>query len=135
MYDRQKLEYEQASEDWRHRDTLTWQMPAVLVVVGGVVVAEAFKLPAGTPIYIRHVLLLFALGLAVSLTIALTQNIYLQGKSCELIKTLNSETKRFEFKRFGSWALLILSWVISIFLGVLCWLSFFGNLWSFAGSP
>ena len=80
MDDRQKLEYEQALEDWRHRDTLTWQMPAVLAVVGGVVVAEAFKLPVGTPIYIRHVLLLFALGLAFSLTIALTQNICLQQK-------------------------------------------------------
>ncbi len=130
MNDLEKLEYEQATEDWRHRDTLTWQIPAVLIVVGGVVVAEAFKMPAGTPIFIKHVLLLFALGLAVCLTVALTQNIYLQGKSCELIKELNSETKRLEFKRFGSWALLILSWAISIFLCVLCVLSLSCNLWS-----
>ena len=135
MNDQQKLEYEQASEDWRHRDTLTCQMPAVLVIVGGVVVAEAFKLPVGTPIYIRHVLLLFALGLAFSLTLALTQNICLQQKGSVIIKELNTSTKRFCFGMWGSISLLILSWAISISLGVLCWLSFFGNLWSCAGSP
>lgn len=135
MDDQQKLEYEQASEDWRHRDTLTWQMPAVLVVVGGVVVAEAFKLPVGTPIYIRHVLLLFALGFAFTLTVTLTQNICLQQKGSVIIKALNPKTKRFSFGMLGSILLLILSWAISIFLGVLCWLSFFGNLWSCAGSP
>lgn len=134
MDELQKLEYEQASEDWRHRDTLTWQMPAVLVVVGGVVTAEAFKLPVGAPIYAKHMLLLFALGLAFCLTIALTQNIYLQHKGSLIIRALNPTTSRHDFRMLGSLLLLILSWIISILLGVLCWLSFFGDLWSCAGS-
>jgi hypothetical protein len=125
MDGRQKLEYEQASEDWRHRDTLTWQMPAVLVVVGGVVVAEAFQLTGKPESYVRHGLLLFAFCLACCLTIALRQNINLQKKGRDIIKALNPCTKRFCFEMRGSNSLLILSWVISISLGVLSCLSFF----------
>jgi uncharacterized membrane protein len=128
MDDRQKLEYEQASEDWRHRDTLTWQMPAVLVVVGGVVVAEAFQLTAESPDYIRPMLLLFAFSLAICLTIALRQNINLQKKGRDIIKALNPCTKRFCFEMRGSNSLLILSWVISIFLGALSCLSILSYL-------
>jgi hypothetical protein len=125
MDGRQKLEYEQASEDWRHRDTLTWQIPAVLVVVGGVVVAEAFQLTGKPQIYIRHGLLLFAFGLACCLALALTQNINLQKKGRDIIKALNPCTQRFCFRMRGSISLLILSWMISISLGVLSCVSFF----------
>ncbi len=37
-----KTEYEQVSEDWRHRDNLTWQLPSILLVVGGVALGTAF---------------------------------------------------------------------------------------------
>ncbi len=97
----------------------------MLVVVGGVVVAEAFKLTEESPDYIRPMLLLFAFGLAFCLTLALTQNIYLQKKGRDIIKALNPCTKRFCFGMWGSISLLILSWMISISLGVLSCVSFF----------
>lgn len=37
-------ECEQLPADWRHRDSLTWQMPAVLLVIAGMLVAEGFEL-------------------------------------------------------------------------------------------
>ncbi len=44
MNEGEKIEYEQLSADWRHRDSLTWQMPAVLLVIAGVLVGEGFGL-------------------------------------------------------------------------------------------
>ncbi len=125
MNELEKVRYEQASEDWRHRDQLTWQTPAILVVVGGLLVAEAFKLPADGPSWVRNALLLFAFGLSISLTLALSQNLVLQGKDRKIIETIDPETERFGFLKIGSLALLILSIAISIFLGWLCWSSIF----------
>ncbi len=125
MDELEKVRYEQASEDWRHRDRLTWQMPSILIVVGGLLVAEAFKLPDDAPSWIRNALLLFAFGLSTSLTLALSQNLVLQGKDRKIIETIDPETERFGFLKIGSLALLILSIAISIFLGWLCWSSIF----------
>ena len=48
-----KIEYEQLSQDWRHRDILTWQLPSVLVIGTGILVGEAFldsaRQPFGVP--------------------------------------------------------------------------------------
>ncbi len=130
MDELEKVRYEQASEDWRHRDQLTWQMPAILVVVGGLLVAEAFKLPDDAPSWVRDALLLFAFGLSISLTLALSQNLILQGKDRKIIETIDPKTKRFGFLKLGSFALLILSIAISIFLGWLCWSSIFGGFFA-----
>ena len=40
----EKVEYEQISEDWRHRDNFTWQIPSVIVVIGGALIAAALTL-------------------------------------------------------------------------------------------
>lgn len=130
MDELEKVRYEQASEDWRHRDQLTWQMPAILVVVGGLLVAEAFKLPDDAPSWVRNALLLFAFGLSTSLTLSLFQNLILQGKDRKIIETIDPETKRVGFLKLGSFALMILSIAISIFLGWLCWSSIFGGLFA-----
>ena len=37
-----RLEYQEASDDWRHRDRLTWQMPTVLVGFVGVVMTQLY---------------------------------------------------------------------------------------------
>ena len=121
MDDLDKVRYEQASADWRHRDQLTWQIPAVLVVVGGLLVAEAFTLPSEAPGWVRSALFLFAFALSVSLTIALFQNLMLQGKDRAIIEAIDPETKRFGFLKLGSYALLVLSVAICLFLGWLCW--------------
>jgi len=39
-----KEEYNQISEDWRHRDKLTWQLPSVVIVIGSALTAAAFTL-------------------------------------------------------------------------------------------
>jgi hypothetical protein len=80
----EEVEYEQISEDWRHRDNLTWQIPSVIVVIGGALIAAAFTLNIKP--FIRPVLLGFAILLSLCLTIALGQNLVLQklnGKQLE----------------------------------------------------
>ena len=126
MNDWEKMEYEQASEDWRHRDQLTWQIPAVVIAVGGFILAEAFKVE--TPIWLRCALLIFASTLTFALSVALSQNLSLQQKGRIIIQSLYSETKRFQFGKWGSILFEILCWATCLFLGLLCGLSFTGKL-------
>ena len=113
---RKAIEYEQVSEDWRHRDVLTWQLPAVLVVVGGVLVGKA--LDPQTPPWIGAFMLLFAVALAWCLTAALTQNLELQSMNRVIAERLYPGTERFPSDKQGSRKLLQLSWVVSIFLAI-----------------
>ena len=110
-----QLEYEQASEDWRHRDNLTWQIPAVLVAVAGFVVSEVFGASNLSPNWIRPGMLAIAATLGVLLSVALIQNLKLQRKSKDIIKSLH-DTERLEFPLMGSNLLIILSWGVSIAL-------------------
>jgi hypothetical protein len=112
------VEYNQISEDWRHRDNLTWQIPSVIVVIGGALIAAAFTLNIEP--CIRPVLLGFALLLSLCLTIALGQNLELQnlnGKQLKnLSKKIGKETQRVNFAMIGSYLLFILCILISGFL-------------------
>ncbi len=114
------IEYEQTSEDWRHRDSLTWQLPAVLIGVGGALVAQALELPAG---WVRNAIFFFAAALAVCLTVALWQNLRLQRKDREIIKDIYKNTRRFGFYKVGSILFLLLSVAASAFFVVLVFLS------------
>lgn len=114
-----ELEYEQASEDWRHRDSLTWQIPAVIVVVGSVAIVEAFNLSNDIPFGIRIWVFLFSFALAFCLSFALSQNLNLQKRSRDIILKINPKTKRFGFTKIGSRLLLALSWMVCASLGVL----------------
>jgi hypothetical protein len=127
MYDREKLEYEQASEDWRHRDSLTWQIPTVLVAAGGVLVAEAVELQEKHPL-LANVLITFAFLLAFSLTAALGQNLIIQAKDRKIIESFPPKTKRFEFCKCGSWLLFVLSICMTIFLAVVCVVAWLNKL-------
>jgi hypothetical protein len=87
----EEVEYEQISEDWRHRDNLTWQIPSVIVVIGGALIAAAFTLNI-KPFIIRPVLLGLGAFLSLCLTYALAQNLWYQMGSGEaLIKIANGE--------------------------------------------
>jgi len=119
MNDNEKMEYEQASEDWRHRDSLTWQMPTVLVTAGGVLVVEAIKL-LNTHSLLTKLIITLAFLLSFSLTVALRQNLKLQGLDRKIIESVFPETKRFGFLKWGSCMLLGLSIIMSIFLAVVC---------------
>ncbi len=124
----EELEYQQASEDWRHRDSLTWQIPAVIVVVGSVIIVEAFNLPDDIPFGIRIWFFLFSFALAFCLSFALSQNLHLQKRSRGIILHINPNTKRFGFTKIGSGLFLVLAWLVSAFLGVLCVLAFSSKL-------
>lgn len=82
-----KEEYKQLSEDWRNRDRMTWQMPAFLVVIGGVLLVSAFSELGDDPI-IRNAILLIGLLFSWVFTIFLTRNIYLQGLGQRLLNDI-----------------------------------------------
>ncbi len=102
-------EYEQVSADWRHRDNLTWQLPSVLLVVGGVALGTAFDQEVRLPTPIRTGLLMFAAALAWCIFAALNQNLQLQRNDRRILKELYPDTERFGrpgrhgFRRVGSW--------------------------------
>lgn len=121
-----KIEYEQLSQDWRHRDVLTWQFPSVLGLVGGVLVAQAFDLSKDHA-WIRSVVLGFGAGLAICLTVALIQNLRLQQANKDAIMRLlgkDEQTTRFEFAPLGSYLFLGFCVIVCVVLIVL----FFGSL-------
>ena len=101
-------EYSEISTDWRHRDNLTWQIPSILITIGGGLVAAAFLLEIDPQylILVRSTLLLFDASLSFCLTHALGQNIFYQvgsskalewiigGKECQKKKFLGVKCRR-----------------------------------------
>jgi hypothetical protein len=107
-------EYEQLSADWRHRDVLTWQMPAVLLVIAGVLVGEGFDLlNSKVNPWVVETLFAFAAAFAIMLTIALRQNLVLQDENRVNLERINPYTRRFGFPLWGSGTLYYLSFAIS----------------------
>jgi len=91
MTNLEEVEYEQISEDWRHRDNLTWQIPSVIVVIGGALITAAFTLNI-KPFIIRPILLGLGASLSLCLTFALKENLWYQMGSGEaLIKIAKGE--------------------------------------------
>ena len=82
----EQIEYDQISEDWRHRDKLTWQIPSLIVIIGGALIVAAFT--KGTPPFVTPILLGFGAGLSLCLTFALCQNLWYQVGSGEALKKL-----------------------------------------------
>jgi len=81
-------EYSEISTDWRHRDNLTWQIPSILITIGGGLVAAAFLLEIDPQylILVRSTLLLFDALLSFCLTLALGQNILYQVGSSKALE-------------------------------------------------
>ena len=88
-----KVEYAQISNDWRHRDNLTWQIPSVIVAIGGALITVAFTPNIGSEYtFIRPILLGFGAFLSLCLTFALIQNLWYQvGSEEALMKIVNGE--------------------------------------------
>ncbi len=80
-------EYKQLSEDWRSRDRMTWQMPAFLVVIGGLLLVSAFSQLGSDPT-VKNKILLIGMLFSWITTTFLTRNIYLQGLGQKLLKEI-----------------------------------------------
>ena len=126
-----RLEYEQASLDWRHRDTLTWQLPTALFAISTFVVTQVLGPDGPKEDWIKTVAVGGAAFLGFILSVALYQNLDLQKKSRELIKRLHTdfkgsselmknETDRYSFCRVGSCLFTGFSWLITLLLSALC---------------
>jgi hypothetical protein len=129
-----EVEYNQISEDWRHRDNLTWQIPSVIVGIGGALIAAAFALDIDPQI--RPILLGFGALLSLCLTFALIQNLWYQVGSGEaLIKIINGQrnkipkdkarrtlnpTKDFDISKWNFIKRLFTTLAGSTFLVILC---------------
>lgn len=83
-------EYREISNDWRHRDNLTWQLPPVIVVLGGAFISAAFaiQIESDHRDIIRIILLTLGALLSLCLTITLAQNLWYQVGSGEALKRL-----------------------------------------------
>jgi hypothetical protein len=107
-------------------------MPAVLLVVGGLLVANTFNLPESTPPLIKISILGLAMLFVAFLTVAFRQNLNLQKINSDVINELNRRTERYKFFKWGSWLFFWLSIAITLFLMALfIWtagLSFLKNL-------
>lgn len=71
-----KLEYEQASEDWRNRDSMLWQTLAILIAITGIASTVAFN--TQLPKSARTIALLFTLALNLISLIKITKDHYYQ---------------------------------------------------------
>jgi hypothetical protein len=83
-----KVLYAQLSEDWRSRDRITWQLPAVLIVIGGILLVGVYG-GSGVSGDVKIWLLSLGLLLAWLFTIMLTRNLYLQSVGHDLIKCMH----------------------------------------------
>ena len=89
-----EVHYSQISSDWRHRDNLTWQIPSVIVVVGGALISAAFGFNIDPKWLntIRPLLLGFGAFFSLILSIALGQNLWYQvGSEKALERLLNDK--------------------------------------------
>lgn len=118
-----EIEYQELSADWRHRDSLTWQMPAVIVAVTGLLVSKGFELIDSIDPVIFRAIFIFTTAFAVCLTFALWQNLRIQGEGSCKMKSLYCKTERFNFSRLGSFFLLALCVLLSVGLIILSFMT------------
>ncbi|MEE9442223.1 MAG: hypothetical protein V3V99_06105 [candidate division Zixibacteria bacterium] len=83
-------DYEQLSDDWRHRDQVTWQLPSVLVAVSGALIAAVLQFDKLTCAGVRDYLLWGGLLFAGLLSIALGQNLYFQTVAEDLMDAIKN---------------------------------------------
>lgn len=107
-----QIEYQELSADWRHRDTLTWQIPTFMGALIGFLVSKGFELIGHVQPLIVLAIFIFATGFAVCLTAALWQNLIIQKKDSRMMMSMYKSTERFNFKTIGSLLLLGLSVVL-----------------------
>ena len=83
--------YAQISQDWRHRDNLTWQLPTVLFAITVTIFAGVFKIVDSQNCsysYLLPVLYIIGFFASFGITIMLGQNLWYQIGSTFLLKMI-----------------------------------------------
>lgn len=78
MHSPEEKDFNQFYEDWRHRDRLTWQIPSVVVVIGGAIIIGAYA--SGLCWQIRALVFVLGQFFATTMTVMLAQNLYYQWR-------------------------------------------------------
>ena len=86
-------DYQQLSDDWRHRDQLTWQLPSVLVAVSGALIVAVIQFDELERAGVKNYLLWGGLLFAGLLTIALGQNLYFQTVAEDLMDEIKNRER------------------------------------------
>ncbi|MBA7648870.1 hypothetical protein ES703_56660 [subsurface metagenome] len=73
-----EIDFEQYYENWRHRDTLTWQIPAVAVVIGSGITISSYM--AEIPWGVKALAFGLSAFFIATLTVMLAQNLYYQWR-------------------------------------------------------
>lgn len=123
-----EIEYQELSADWRHRDSLTWRIFAVVIAVVGVLVSIGFQLIGEVASVIVWTIFIFATGFASCLTFALGQNLLIQKKTADILKSIYGNKTRFDFRPIGSIFLLVLCISFTVFLFFLLYVSWVETL-------
>jgi len=121
-----RLEYQEASDDWRHRDRLTGQMPPVVMAAFGLGFGQVYNITfAPEHEWIRVAIHVAIALLSGGLVLTLKHNLILQNQSREIITSIYRETGRIGFAKVGSNTFYRLMWVawllLSFFAAVECW--------------
>lgn len=91
MPDWVEIDLKQYYEDWRHRDRLTWQIPTVVIAVGGMLIATAYGYQLEP--MIRSLMFWPGAFFAGTMTTMLAQNLYYQWRDAEHISNLSPRNK------------------------------------------
>lgn len=84
-----EIDFEEFYEDWRHRDRLTWQIPSVVIVVGGALIVGAYA----AEVCWQIAALVFGLGafFAATMTTMLAQNLYYQWRDGKHLESFGKQ--------------------------------------------
>lgn len=102
MTDDDRLIYQQLSEDWRHRDRMTWQLPSVLIIVGGLLLALIFNVESPVESSVKDYLLWGGFVFTLLLTFFLTRNTYLQAVGADLMERIREGGNEADVARRGA---------------------------------
>jgi len=84
----ERTEYEQISQDWRHRDSMLWQALTVSITLTGAVFVTAFTKDLGSSWVTKSILFFFSALLNYVLLLKITKDHYYQLGSTELLKRI-----------------------------------------------
>jgi ABC-type multidrug transport system fused ATPase/permease subunit len=95
-----RIEYQEVSKDWRHRDTMLWQALAVAVAATAAIFGVAFRAETGW--LLRVALVFLALALDLLLLLKITKDHHYQIGSIDLLERLGGDARASILKDMGT---------------------------------